>query len=186
MPNMFTPRNPSTLALPGSPQRLALPAPTPFKTESTAKRVFRQAKTAIKADPVFRAERKLATGIADLYYDTKYSKVGRWTGKMAGKVASGVNKGIVRPLGALTRGKGLLGLLTVGAVGMMATGIMRGAMNASNDIVMERYMQDQRYSRNIMMNSRVGLSTGTQTMNRHGNLNGLALALHTGRHGRGY
>jgi len=77
-------------------------------------------------------------------------------------------------------------LLGVGAVGMLSIGIMNGINNASKDIVLERYMADQRFSRDILLQSRVGLSMGTNQMNRMGSTIGLSNALSRTRHGARY
>lgn len=76
--------------------------------------------------------------------------------------------------------------LSVGAIGMMAVGIMHGMNNAAKDIMLERYMQDQRYSRNILLQSRVGLSMGSNQMNRMGSTMGLSNSLSKTRHGARY
>lgn len=79
-----------------------------------------------------------------------------------------------------------MGLLTVGAVGMMGVSIMNGANNAAKDIILERYMADQRFSRDILMQSRLGTSMGTNRMNRNGGTIGLSNALSRTRHGASY
>lgn len=78
-----------------------------------------------------------------------------------------------------------VGGLAVGAVAMIGLGIMKGMYNASQDIVNQRYINDQRYARNITMMSRVGYTLGSSSMNRFQHTAGLAQALSATRHGRG-
>lgn len=155
---------------------------------SAPKEVFKAQKDklfslkAIKKDPVFKFERTAVRFAREMWYGAKYSA----EGQVLSRVAAGTKKAFLSPGGQIVRKAGFLGMLAVGGAAMVGIGMMRGALDASKDVVMERYLQDQRYSRNMLMNSRVGYSMGSQSMNRHGNLNGLALALHTGRHGRGF
>lgn len=79
---------------------------------------------------------------------------------------------------------GIVGGFVAAGAAMMGVGMMRGAYNAANDIMAERYLADQRMSRNILMNTRVGYSHSQAQTNRYGQLNGLAQALNAGRHGR--
>lgn len=108
------------------------------------------------------------------------SKIGRtvkkasnFSGKAMGKVFNPKVRGIL----------GVGGLLTAGAA-MVGVGLMRGAINGAQDIVAERYMQDQRFARNIVMNTRVGRAASNARSNRYGHLDGLSQALSAGRHGR--
>jgi len=89
---------------------------------------------------------------------------------------------IIRGVGKV----GPVGLLSVGATAMMGVGIMNGMNNAAKDYVLERYMADQRFSRDILLQSRVGLSMGTNKMNRMGSTMGLSNALSKTRHGASY
>lgn len=77
-------------------------------------------------------------------------------------------------------------LLTVGAAGMLTVGVMNGINNASKDIVLERYLADQRFARDMLLQSRVGLSMGTNQMNRFGSTMGLSNSLSRTRHGARY
>jgi len=110
-------------------------------------------------------------------------------GASLSKWPGGINKGLEGPArlaGRLLghRRLGILGL-AVGAIAMVGVGIMRGVNNASQDIVAQRYIQDQRYARNITMMSRLGYSSGTSQMNNYNHTDGLALSLSSNRHGRG-
>lgn len=110
-----------------------------------------------------------------------YGKPEQWVARQATKGLRGLNKssGFVRKFG------GAVGL-AVGALAMLSVGVMRGANNTGKEMVFERYMEDQRYSRSMLMNSRVGLASGTGRMQRYGSTEGLAGALHKNRHGRGF
>jgi hypothetical protein len=66
---------------------------------------------------------------------------------------------------------------------MFGIGMMRGAINRGREIVFDRYMQDQRYSRNMLTNSRLGLASGTGKMMMGGSTMGLSNALSARRHG---
>ena len=102
--------------------------------------------------------------------------------RRAGAIGSSVGRGGINGLKKV----GPMALLGVGAVGMMSVGIMNGINNASKDIVLERYMSDQRFARDILLQSRVGLSMGTNKMNRLGSTTGLSNALSKTRHGAQY
>lgn len=90
--------------------------------------------------------------------------------------------------GALSIGKTLAvpSLITVGAVGMMGLSIMNGANNAAKDIIFERYMADQRFSRDMLLQSRLGTAMGTNRMNKYGSTVGLSNSLSRTRHGASY
>lgn len=105
------------------------------------------------------------------------SKVGKAVGTGISLGGKAVKKTVFSKLG-------VRGMIAMGAAAMVGVGMMRGAMNAAQDIVAERYLQDQRMSRNVLMNTRVGYSMGAAEMNKYGQTNGLAQALHNGRHGR--
>lgn len=116
----------------------------------------------------------------------KFRRIGEEVGKI-GKAhprTAAFVKGGAKLGGAAMRKVGVPTLLGVGALGMVGVGMMRGAMNQGRDIVFDRYMQDQRYSRNILTNSRLGRSAGTRNMNRYGSTQGLSQALSASRHGR--
>lgn len=80
---------------------------------------------------------------------------------------------------------GMFGALTTGAVAMLGIGLMKGVSNASQAIIAERQIQDQRYARNITMMSRLGYTTGTNRLDRYNHTVGLSQALSANRHGRG-
>ena len=71
--------------------------------------------------------------------------------------------------------------LTVGTVGMASLALMNGGMQQSHDIMMQRYMRDQKYAGKLM-NMGVGRATGNSSLNI-GNHAGLSLSLSRIRHG---
>lgn len=75
-------------------------------------------------------------------------------------------------------------IIGVGALAMTSVGIMRGINDASRDIMFDRYLRDTRFSRNTMHNTRIGRSSGMNSMLNYGGINGLATAMHRTRHGR--
>ena len=77
-----------------------------------------------------------------------------------------------------------LSILTVGAAGMLSVNVMKGMQNQSQEIVYERYLQDARYSRGMLHNSRVGLASQTRRMLKQDGTQGLSNALSATRHGR--
>jgi predicted ribonuclease toxin of YeeF-YezG toxin-antitoxin module len=88
-----------------------------------------------------------------------------------------------KKMGSYMGAAGLAGVISVGAVGMMSVGIMNGMNNAAKDIVLQRYMTDQRFARDILLQSRVGMSMGSNRMNQSGSTIGLSNALSRTRHG---
>jgi hypothetical protein len=85
-----------------------------------------------------------------------------------------------RALGTTAPWAGIL----LGTSAMLSVGIMRGAMTQSRDILYERYMQDTRYSRNMLLNaSRVGVGMGSR-FDQYGSTMGLSNSLSATRHGR--
>lgn len=124
----------------------------------------------------------------------------RWVGEPIGKATKGASKQyhklpspvrqyagrVAGTIGAASKGVVGLGVLGVGATAMMGLGIMNGMNNAAKDILLERYMQDQRYSRNMLLQSRVGLAMGTNSMNRMSSTMGLTNSLSRTRHGASY
>jgi hypothetical protein len=75
------------------------------------------------------------------------------------------------------------GGLALGAGAMLSAGIMKGAMGESRQILYERYMQDTRYSRNMIQNARLGNAMGSR-FGQYGSTMGLSNALSATRHGR--
>lgn len=73
--------------------------------------------------------------------------------------------------------------LALGVTAMMGVGLMRGGMNSAREDVYNRYMQDQKFSRNMLNNSRVGYASGTNSMLNRGGTQGLTLAMSKTRHG---
>lgn len=74
--------------------------------------------------------------------------------------------------------------LAVGAVGMMTVGMIKGASNSARDQLYDRYLQDTRYSRNMLANTRVGQASNRNSMLNKSGTDGLGLALSATRHGR--
>jgi len=145
------------------------------KADSAARKTFTAAN--FKNDTLVRG----AVGIGSFASRISKSRVGRFTGASIKFGARAING--TRKLAAKT---GPIGLLTVGATAMLSVGIMKGMNNAAKDYVLERYMADQRFSRDILLQSRVGLSMGTNKMNRMGSTAGLSNALSKTRHGARY
>lgn len=143
---------------------------SPFSTKSLAKKAVRW----IKDDPVRQRISKW------MFKAPTYEK----SNKIASKMIKDHNS-VIRRVGRPLINKGLGAGLLIGAVAMVGIGIMKGAMNASTQIVAQRQMQDQRFARNITMMSRLGYTTGTSSMNRYGHTIGLSQALSRNRHGRG-
>jgi len=76
-----------------------------------------------------------------------------------------------------------VGAVTLGAVGSIGLGMMRGMMNTAREYQHDRYMQDYSYSRNMMLNSKLGRSTGASNSMRFKSTYGLSNALSARRHG---
>jgi len=70
----------------------------------------------------------------------------------------------------------------VAALAMTSSAIMHGAMNRTSELMVERYLDDQRNVNNLMFRTRVGKSTGGRSLNI-GNHTGLSLSLSRSRHG---
>jgi len=111
--------------------------------------------------------------------------------RVANNFRKKVGRGIGRTLSlgsptiaSIARKSTYAGILTLGSVSMIGVGMMRGATQQSRDIVFQRYLQDTRYSRNMMLNSRVGLASGSNSMLQYGSTTGLSNALSRSRHGR--
>jgi hypothetical protein len=75
------------------------------------------------------------------------------------------------------------GSVALGGAAMLSAGIMKGAMGESRQILYERYMQDTRYSRNMIQNARLGNAMGSR-FDSYGSTMGLSNALSATRHGR--
>jgi len=104
--------------------------------------------------------------------------------------ANGINKRAisrVRPKGIRAGGliKGAVGVtaLAVGAAAMVSIGMLNGGIAQGRDIVYQRYMQDQRFSSNMLNNARLGSAVGSNRLRRYGNTDGLTLAMYGTRHG---
>ena len=70
----------------------------------------------------------------------------------------------------------------VGGVGMMGLAFMKGGMNQSHDIMIQRYMQDSRMTSRLLTQTNLGSASGNSTLSI-GNHAGVSLALHKNRHG---
>lgn len=125
----------------------------------------RSAKKMVKASETFGGT--LASGARP------FIRLGQAGGRTAAKLAR------TRIGKATTRG-----MFGVGAIGMVGYQVMKGGMDGARDMVHERYMQDYTYSRSVLHNSRVGLSSGTNRMLKYGGHQGLSLGLSRTRHGR--
>ncbi len=145
-----------------------------FKKATTAARYTFTASN-LKQDYGYRAVRAIAK-----------SKAGKALGAIGKFAAYTAPKAAARTIVGAGRAIGPVGLLSVGAVAMIGVGIMRGMNNAAKDYVLERYMADQRFARDILLQSRVGVSMGTNKMNRMGSTMGLSNALSRTRHGASY
>jgi hypothetical protein len=88
-----------------------------------------------------------------------------------------VNKGV-----GIGRGAATMGGVLVGTVAMAGISFMNGAMNQANDIMMERYMRDARYSNRLLTATSLGQASGNSPLSL-GNHVGLSLALSKTRHG---
>lgn len=170
-------------------QQLALPAPeqvtnvnSPFNKarKGTARTVHRMMNNVNKTLTM-----KTARFTGDKVYNTAV-RTKKIIGKASvpfKKIGHGLNVAR-RAIPGPVRKLGVTGMFVGAAAAMVGVGMMRGAMNAAQDIMSERYLQDQRKSRNILMQTRVGYSHGSARMDKYGQTNGLAQALHQGRHGR--
>jgi hypothetical protein len=143
---------------------------SPFTTSSLAKKTVNW----IKNDPV---RNRLA---ATMFKPKSADKVLQTSAKMIRN-----HNSVIRKIGRPILSKGLGAGLVLGAVAMFGVGMMKGAMNASTQIVAQRQMQDQRFARNITMMSRLGYTSGTSSMNKYSHTTGLSQALSRNRHGRG-
>ncbi len=79
-------------------------------------------------------------------------------------------------------GRNYSGQILVGATAMSGLAIMKGMMGQANDIMLERYMRDARYSSRVMGKTGLGKASGNSALNL-GNTVGLSLALSKTRHG---
>jgi len=119
------------------------------------------------------AERSLRTGVSN----AKMTFMGGM--KSGGRTIKNAAKRIP---GAITKGKGILGKLAMGAVGMLNVAVMKGANKTVGTF--ERYMKDGAMSKNILNTSRIGKSIGI-TSGIGLSTVGLSNALSKNRHGRG-
>ena len=121
---------------------------------------------------------------------TRAAKALKKGGPFLGNVVKGVAwdgprklKNLAKALPAPIKKAGLFGTVLLGATAMFGIGMMKGAMNQSRDIVYERYMQDQAVGKNMLNNTRLGLSAGTSRMQTYGHTTGLSNSLSRTRHG---
>lgn len=171
------------------------------KRESIAQRVFSMQK-AVENDILVKKMKGLSRFSGEMYSTAEAAVFQARRGMKSFSDALGNTKGgqlarrgirgakdlarkIPRPLIRAGKAGGLLTVIAAATAGMTAVGIMRGAFSTAKDITAERYMQDQRMARNILMDSRVGLAIGTRRLGKYGSHNGLSNSLHRTRHGRG-
>lgn len=117
---------------------------------------------------------------------TKKAKVGRAAGKAMGWLGRrgvGLGKLGVKAYRATPKTFKVGGAI-VGAAAMLGISMLKGAMDQSQEIVYERYMQDAATSKNMLNNTRLGLASGTSRMQNYGSTMGLTNALSRTRHGR--
>jgi len=91
--------------------------------------------------------------------------------------------GFYKHLAHNTVGKKVLsaGTFLVGASAMASVSMMNGGMQAAQQQLASRYMQDSRYSSKLLQ-SRIGRAAGNSSLNI-GNHTGLSLSMHRSRHG---
>ena len=99
----------------------------------------------------------------------------------AGHTSNRLGATIGKKLWSMT-GRNYAAQAAVGATAMASISIMNGGMSQANDIMMERYMRDARYSSRLLSKASLGKSTGNSPLNL-GNTTGLSLALSKTRHG---
>lgn len=161
------------------------------KVKYTARNVFNA--DTIKKDWLVRGASATGRGVGwtgnKIGGAAKYirnSPIGRTTKTIAtSKVGRGINK-FARTGARLLGPTAGASAIAAGAVGMLSLSIMNGANNAAKDIILERYMADQRFTRDILLQSRVGTAMGTDRMNRYGGTIGLSNSLSRTRHGASY
>jgi len=73
--------------------------------------------------------------------------------------------------------------VALGGLSMLSVGMMRGATSQARDILYQRYMQDARYSRNMLTNAtRTGAGLGYR-FDKYNSVAGLSNAMSARRHG---
>ena len=122
--------------------------------------------------------------------NSRAGKVAARGGKLLGKIVKGATwsgpkklRNFTKALPTAIKRTGLFGTVLLGATAMLGLGMMKGAMNQSRDIVYERYMQDQAVGKNMLNNTRLGVSAGTSRMQSYGHTTGLSNSLSRTRHG---
>jgi hypothetical protein len=140
-----------------------------------------------------RYNRNISTSISKKITPIINSRAGKMAergGYLLGKMVKGVAwsgprklKKLASALPTTIKRAGLFGTVLLGATAMFGIGMMKGAMNQSRDIVYERYMQDQAIGKNMLNNTRLGVSAGTSRMQTYGHTTGLSNSLSRTRHG---
>jgi hypothetical protein len=123
-----------------------------------------------------------------------------YTGNKLREAAVGINQGLISPSARGMAYSGSAGsklmnfmkhpvtktantsALVVGASAMAGLAFMKGGMSQANDIMMQRYMKDARYSNRMLTQTNLGSSSGNGPLSM-GNHVGLSLALSRTRHG---
>ena len=160
-------------------------AKSPF-TKAGANATLKAFTRAIKGDPVPKFLAKTMPHAIGSTTKKMYNAMGGPAISRSIKYGAKLGSKFVRnPMIRKAAGISMKAGIAIGGLAMVAVGMMNGANNAAQNIVAQRYIQDQRYSRNITMMSRLGYSSGTNSMNRYNHTAGLSQALSANRHGRG-
>ena len=122
---------------------------------------------------------KLKSNVQSGYgkYNTKFQQAQR---NVSRSIKGGVRgaSGIMNGLGMTT----LASAAVIGSAAASADAFMKGGMNQAQDIMMDRYMRDSRYSSRLLTQTNLGSATGNSTISI-GNHTGLSLAMSRRRHG---
>lgn len=123
-----------------------------------------------------------------------------YTGNKLREAVAGINQGLISPSarGMAYSGSagsklmnfmkhpvaktGTASSMIVGASAMAGLAFMKGGMSQANDIMMERYMKDARYSNRMLTQTNLGSASGNGPLSM-GNHVGLSLAMSRTRHG---
>jgi len=95
--------------------------------------------------------------------------------KLSLDAASKISAGVLRTGSAATQ-------LAVAGTAMTTMAMMRGGVQKADEMMMQRYMKDTRFSSKLSSNTSVGRSSNISKISI-GNHTGLALALSKRRHG---
>lgn len=99
-------------------------------------------------------------------------------------ITSNIRNNATRGLNMMGKGKVAAGLTSValGMTAMAGIAFMNGAMNQANDIMMERYMKDGRYSNRMTSATNLGQASSNSPLSMSSHV-GLSLAMSKVRHG---